>query len=96
MIRNHYPVPIPDSQMEYIITAVITLVGNLLSGPRGSKRWELVSAMFGWVGAIAMFLWFLNLIFGLEFWKQVLFPVFAFFLTSALVRDYEKILKPNT
>ena len=80
--------------MEYMITAAIVLAGNLFSGSRGSMQWEIVTAVYGWCAAIASVAWFFSMIFGSEFWSGILFIVFAFSLSSALARDFEKILKP--
>ena len=37
-----------------IIPAVVLLLANLLSGRHGSFRWETVTAIFGWVGAVSL------------------------------------------
>ena len=89
--------------MEYVIPAVIVLIGNVFSGAPGSRQWETVTALFGWVACIAITLWLLCLVLGwvlgwvlgLEFWaRHVLFPIWIFCLLQALSRDYEKFLKP--
>ncbi len=86
--------------MEYIISAAIILVANVCSGNYGSRRWEYISAIFGWVGTIAFILWFIFLIIGFinssMVWiaREFLFPVAGFCIFTFLGRDYEKIIKP--
>ena len=81
--------------MEYVIPAAIVLVGNVFSRSRGSRQWEVVSALFAWVAAITGALWLLCLLLGSEFWaRQIFFPTWAFCLLQVLSRDYVKILKP--
>ena len=80
--------------MEYMITAAIVLAGNLFSGPRGSRQWEIVTALYGWCAAMASVAWFFSMIFGLDLWRNIFFIALAFSLSTALARDYEKILKP--
>ena len=61
--------------MEYVIPAAIVLFGNVFSGSRGSRQWETVTALFGWVAGIAGALWLLCLFLGSEFWaRQIFFP----------------------
>ena len=81
--------------MELIIPAAIVFVGNVFSGPRGSLRWEYVTAFFGWTGGIVLLLWFVGLFFLPGFWtRNILLPIWVFCLLQVLTRDYEKILKP--
>ncbi len=81
--------------MEYIIPGLIVFVGNVFSGSPGSKQWEFVTALFGWVAVIALVLWLAFQIVGSEFWaRQILLPIWLFCLLQALSRDHLKILKP--
>ena len=86
--------------MEYVITAVVVLAGNLLSGRCGSRHYENVTAAFGWTAVIAGFLW-ISFNFASLFSSAVktiaetLFPIWLFCIASALIRDWEKILKPS-
>lgn len=86
--------------MEYMISALIILVANVCSGPYGSSRWELITAIFGWIGAMALMLGLIFLIFGFinsnMVWiaREFLFPLGVFCILTVLARDYEKIFKP--
>ena len=81
--------------MELIIPALIVLVGNVFSGSPGSRRWEVVSELFGWIGAAAVLLTIGCFAVGWEFLgRHILFPIGAFCLLYVVSRDYEKILKP--
>ena len=81
--------------MELIIPALILLVGNVFSGSPGSRRWKVVSELFGWIGAAAVLLTIGCFAVGWEFLgRHILFPIGAFCLLYVVSRDYEKILKP--
>ena len=85
--------------IEYVIPAIVILAGNLFSGDPGSKRWECVTAIFGWTAAISFPIWFIvkvvNYFVTTPMWvNEVLPPVFLFCLLQAVSRDYERILKP--
>ena len=84
--------------MEYIVPAVVILVGNLFSGPHGSRQWERITALFGWAAVIAFTLWLIASVLSLfgmgtriaEFFV----PVWVLCLLQAVSRDYERMLNP--
>ena len=81
--------------MEYIIPAVVILIGNLFSGAPGSNNWQNVTALFGWGSCISLAAWFVVSFTSLASWgHEYLVPVFGFCLLQALTRDYERLLKP--
>ena len=88
--------------MEVVVPAVVILVGNLFSGNPGSGRWEYITALFGWVGAVSWALWIVSLVVGpflmpTESGRGVaefLYLVGAFCVLQALSRDYERWFKP--
>ena len=76
--------------MEYIIPAIVILVGNLFSAPPGSRRWEVVTAAFGWTAGITLCLWLVVGVFASQSWAaKYLVQVWAFCLLQALTRDWE-------
>ncbi|MEL0630572.1 hypothetical protein [Psychromonas aquatilis] len=78
-----------------LIPAVIILFANLLGGDHESKRWEIVTAMFGWTTGCSLILYFIVLILYPEtVVLDYLLQLFSFSLLTALSRDYERILKP--
>ena len=78
-----------------IVPAVVVLVANVLSGRHGSARWETVTALFGWTGAISLAALLLAIIFVRDsVITEFLAQIMAFSLLTALSRDYEKILRP--
>ena len=101
---------IMDFLSDQIIPAIIVLVGNIFGGPHGSRRWEIVTAAFGWTALVAVLLWVLLEIavylsaaigtgidlgdMGREIVRKYLLQTFGFALLSAITRDYEKMLFP--
>ncbi|MCA3349106.1 MAG: hypothetical protein INF97_00800 [Roseomonas sp.] len=99
-----------DFLFDQIIPAMIVLVGNLFGGPHGSRRWEIVTAAFGWTALVAVLLWgffevaaYLSTAIGMgidlgdtarETARKYLLQTFGFALLSAITRDYEKTLFP--
>ncbi len=79
-----------------IIPAVIILFANLYGGDHKTKRWEIVTALFGWVAACSFILFFITLIFFRDsvVIRDYLLQLHAFSILAALSRDYERILKP--
>ncbi|MGI2093803.1 hypothetical protein ACRN96_14465 [Shewanella oncorhynchi] len=78
-----------------IILAVIILFANLLSGNHDLKRWEIVTAVFGWAAIVSFIGYVLFVMVVPE--SQIsnyLLQIAGFSLLSALARDYEQILKP--
>lgn len=84
-----------DFLSSQIVPAIIVLAATLLSGSHGSYRWETITAIFGWAGAISLALGILAAIFfpGSTA-KNFLFQIFGFSMLTALSRDYERILHP--
>jgi len=78
-----------------IVPAVIILFANLLSGNHGSKRWETVTAVFGWA-AIVSFIGYVFFVMVLPESpvSSYLLQIAGFSLLSAIARDYERMLKP--
>ena len=81
--------------MEY----VVILIGNLFSGHPGSRRWECISALFGWIGVIALVLWLIVSVVGvfavIPSWvNEVLVPTWSLCILQAVTRDGERSLKP--
>ncbi|MGI2129895.1 hypothetical protein ACRN93_00970 [Shewanella baltica] len=77
-----------------IVPAVIILFANLLSGNYDSKRWEIVTAVFGWAAIVSFIGYVLFVMVVPE--SQIsnyLLQIAGFSLLSALARDYERILK---
>ena len=101
---------IMDFLSDQIIPAIIVLIGNLFGGSHGSRRWEIVTAAFGWTALVAVLLWVLLEIavylsaaigtgidlgdMGREIVRKYLLQTFGFALLSAITRDYEKMLFP--
>ena len=101
---------IMDFLSDQIIPAIIVLVGNIFGGPHGSRRWEIVTAAFGWTAVVAVLLWFflevaiyLSAAIGMgidcgdtgrDTARKYLLQTFSFALLSAVTRDYEKMLFP--
>ena len=80
--------------MDLIIPGIIVFAGNVLSGSRGSRRWEIVTALFGWTAGLAGALWLASLILGSEYWaRHIFFPVFVLSVVQALSLDGIRILK---
>lgn len=79
--------------VEHIIPATILVLANLTSGKHGSRRYELWSAVFGYISALAMVLAVVS-----QYFTSSLHPYFyqiaGFCLITVLSRDYEKWLKP--
>lgn len=76
------------------------LAGSLLSGRLGSWQYENVTAFFGWMAAIAGFLWMGFHVASAFFpsaleTSKTLFSVMVFGMMTALVRDGVKVLKPS-
>jgi len=57
-----------------IVPAVIILFANLLSGNHGSKRWETVTAVFGWAAIVS----FIGYVFLLWSYRNHQFLVICF------------------
>ncbi len=78
-----------------IVPAVVVLLANLLSGRHGSSRWETVTALFGWLGAVS-----LAVLIGVSIFardaaiRDYLVQICGFSLLTAITRDYEKLLRP--
>jgi hypothetical protein len=99
-----------DFLFDQIIPAIIVLIGNLFGGPHGSRRWEIVTAAFGWTALFSILLWVLLEVaiyvcastgLGIDLGdksqekaRTYLLQIFCFALLSAITRDYEKILFP--
>jgi hypothetical protein len=99
-----------DFLSDQIIPAIIVFVGNIFGGPHGSRRWEIVTAAFGWTALVAVLLWFFLEVaiylsaaigMGIDFGdtgretaRKYLLQTFGFALLSAVTRDYEKMLLP--
>jgi len=80
---------------DQIVPALVILVANILSGPHGSLRWEMVTALFGWMTVLALAGWIVTSLFPvLEPARSWMIQLMAFCFLTALSRDYEKILKP--
>ena len=78
-----------------LVPAIVVLAANLLSGLHSSLRWEVVTAIFGWGAALSLVV-FLALS---VFWpnaavKDYALHALVFCLLTALLRDYERILRP--
>jgi len=79
---------------EHLVPAVILLLANLMSGPHGSKRYEVVTGVFGWATAASVTLYLIvSLVAAQSPAKPYLLQVLAFSLITALARDYEKYLR---
>lgn len=80
--------------LEYVGPAIVVLVGNLLSGPPGSRSYEVVTAMFGYASVGILVLWGLGALVGVEGFREYAVPTASFCLLQALSRDYERLLRP--
>lgn len=86
---------------EYLIPSLIILIANIFSGEHGSKHYEFVTAVFGWIAAVFLglyitmpyLLWYFPSHY-LENIQPFVTQVTWFSLVTAVARDYEKILKP--
>ena len=78
-----------------IVPAVIIRFVNLLSGNQGSKRWETVTAVFGWPSIVSFIGYvFFVMVFPESQISNYLLQIAGFSLLSAIARDYERMLKP--
>lgn len=78
-----------------LIPAVIILFANLLGGDHEFKRWEIVTAMFGWAAGCSFILYLIvSILYPETVALDYLLQLFGFSLLAALSRDYERILKP--
>ncbi len=76
-----------------IVPALIVILANLAGGSHESPKYEIWTAIFGWMASVSLILVFLS---G-WLWPEAqpyLLQVSGFSLLTALTRDYEKILKP--
>ena len=76
-----------------IVPALIVILANLAGGSHESPKYEIWTAIFGWMASVSLILVFLS---G-WFWPEAqpyLLQVSGFSLLTALTRDYEKILRP--
>lgn len=88
--------------MEFIGPAAIVLFGNLFSGKYGSKRWEFVTACYGWLTVLSIVAYMIGLFAVIftdlgvskETFNSYMVPIIGFAMMQALSRDYEKILRP--
>jgi len=91
---------------EIILPSVIILIANVFSREYGSYRYEVVTAIFGWIAGSFLTIWlllsityFILVLFNshmqLLYSRQITFQVFALSLVTVLSRDYEKLLKPK-
>jgi hypothetical protein len=79
---------------DQLVPAVILLIANLMSGPHGSKRYEVVTAVFGWLTAISVTaLLVVSVVAARSPAKPYLFQICAFSFITAMARDYEKYLR---
>ena len=87
------------AEVPAVVAAITILVSNLFSGHPGSRRWEVITALFGYTAGISVVL---VMIFPLESIfptsvggvREVLISTGFFCMLQALTRDYERILKP--
>ena len=83
-----------------IVAAIVILISNLISDRSGSRRWETITAVFGYTAAISMMLlifFSFASIFSIRLMREaheVLISMCFFCMLQALTRDYERILKP--
>ena len=78
-----------------IIPALVVLFSNLMSGKQGGHRWEIVTALFGWCGAISLAAYFILFVFSTNpAIKSYVLQFGGFTLLTAVSRDYEKFLQP--
>lgn len=92
---------------EIIIPGIIIFVANIFSREHGSRRYEIVTAFFGWTATIFLVLGFISYVLSfifaiyhmhaqiLENIQKTTFQIFILALVTAVTRDYEKILKPK-
>ncbi len=76
-----------------IVPALVVILANLAGGSHESPKYEIWTAIFGWMASVSLILVFLS---G-WLWPEAqpyLLQVSGFSLLTALTRDYEKILKP--
>ena len=84
--------------MDHIIPATVIVIGNVLSGRPGSKRWEVVTALFGITSLISMVLFVVLPFAGtspaIPSWvPEGLIATAGFCMLQALTRDWERILR---
>ena len=93
---------------ETFVPATIILIANIFSRDYSSRRYEIITAIFGWTTAIFILAWLIcealkwyylfryaqvnQLILNME---RITQQIFILSLITFLTRDYEKILKPN-
>jgi hypothetical protein len=80
--------------MDQIIPAAVLLFANLMSGRHGSRRYEMVTAVFGWMAGTSLLAWLIALWTASPQVQFYLAQVWGFSLLTAVARDYEKILRP--
>jgi hypothetical protein len=81
--------------MDQIVPAAMLLLANLMSGRHGSRRYEVITAVFGWAALGSMLVW-LGVLWISPHSRAhfYLAQVWGFSLLTAVSRDYEKILRP--
>lgn len=78
-----------------IVPAIVVLLANLMSGPRTSLRWEVVTAIFGWGAAASLVVVLVvSVAWPESAAKDYAVQSLAFCLLTALSRDYERIFAP--
>ena len=83
--------------MDYLIPATIIVIGDLFSGHPGSKRWELIIALFGLTGLVSIMLLvlpFTRTSSAIPSWvHEGLLSTAGYCLLPAVTRDWERIFK---
>lgn len=81
--------------MDVLIPCIVIVISNVCSDYPGGRRWEFISASFGYVAAISLTaVIILPWPSSLEWLQQIFMQIATFSLVTALSRDYEKIFKP--
>lgn len=79
----------------YLIPSAIILIANVFSDKPGGPRWEIITAIFGWL-ILPLFL-IAALGYAADFPEEhvnFLWSCIWFCFITAISRDHEKILKP--
>lgn len=83
--------------MDHLIPAMVIVIGNVCSGNPGSKRWEVVTALFGITSLISIVLFvlpFTRTSPAIPSWvPEGLIATAGFCMLQALTRDWERSLK---
>ncbi len=71
---------------------IIEAAGNNGGGQTGGRRWELITAAFGWIGVLAILLGIIGLFLNIE-WSGAVVGLGFSSAGVAIKRDYLKLFR---